>query len=252
MNRMQGKTVLITGGARGQGEAESRLFAAEGAKVIIADVLVDQGVELARSIGGNARFERLDVSSEREWEQLVSGIMDREGGLHVLINNAGILRQTPLLKTSRDEFMEVVGVNQTGCFLGMKVAGAAMVKSGGGSIVNISSVGGLWGVPQAVSYTASKFAIRGMTKVAAMELGRHGIRVNSIHPGAIDTEMSRGGDTFSDVDLDKACGKQPLPRAGRPDEVARLALFLACDESSYCTGSEFTIDGGMMAGDTFQ
>ena len=246
MNRLANKVALITGGARGQGEAECRLFAAEGATVVVADVLADAGRQVAESIGGGARFESLNVADEQNWQRVVEGIRQREGGLDILINNAGILRRAPLLETPLEQYREVMEVNQIGCFLGMKVAGAALVQRGGGAIVNISSIAGFLGVPEAIAYTATKFAIRGMTRVAAAELGPKGIRVNSIHPGAIDTIMSRGED-FSAVDLDEVCRKQPIPRAGKPEEVADLALFLAGAESAFCSGGEYVIDGGFTA-----
>ncbi len=251
MQRLKDKVALITGGARGQGAAESRLFAAEGARVVVADVLQDEGEKLAEELGGEACFMPLDVCSEDNWNTVVGALEERYGRLDVLVNNAGILRVTPLLETSLEEYRQVIDINQVGCFLGLKIGGAALVRTGGGAIVNISSVAGLWGVPRAVAYTASKFAITGMTKTAAMELGPLGVRVNSIHPGAIDTVMTRGGPFDNDVDLDAACSQQPLPRVGQPEDVARLALFLASDECSYSTGSEFVIDGGVMAGDMF-
>ncbi len=251
MGRLQNKVALITGGARGQGEAESRLFAAEGAQVVVADVLEEEGQKLAQDIGKNAFFMPLDVSDEAAWTKVVAEIEKRCGRLDILVNNAGVLLISPLLETDLSLYRRVVDINQVGCFLGMKIGGAAIVRAGGGAIVNISSIAGMWGVPHGVAYTASKFAIRGMTKVAAMELGPKGVRVNSIHPGAIDTAMTRGGPFEGDVDPDDACKKQPLPRIGQPEEVARLALFLASEECSYSTGSEFVIDGGVTAGDMF-
>ena len=251
MAKLQNKVALITGGARGQGAAESRLFAAEGARVVVADVLEEEGRQLAQDIGENASFMPLDVSDEAAWVALVADIEKSHGRLDILVNNAGILRIAPLLKTELSLYEQVINVNQVGCFLGMKIGGAAIVRAGGGAIVNISSIAGMWGVPAGVAYTASKYAIRGMTKVAAMELGPQGVRVNSIHPGAIDTAMTRGGPFEGSVDPDEACRKQPIPRVGKPEEVAHLALFLASDECSYSTGSEFVIDGGVMAGDMF-
>jgi len=251
MATLENKIALITGGARGQGEAESRLFAAEGAQVVVTDVLEDEGHRLVEEIGGSACFMPLDVSDEGAWSSVIAEIEQRFGRLDILVNNAGVLLISPLLETDLSLYRQVVDINQVGCFLGLKIGGAAIVRSGGGAIVNISSIAGMWGVPHGVAYTASKFAIRGMTKVAAMELGPKGVRVNSIHPGAIDTPMTRGGPFEGDVDPDDACKKQPLPRIGQPEEVARLALFLASDACSYSTGSEFVIDGGVMAGDMF-
>lgn len=250
--RLENKVALITGAARGQGAAEARLFAAEGAQVIIADVLEEQGRALADEIGANAVFMSLDVRKEAQWEKVVAEIEKKYAALHILVNNAGILHAAPLLETTLEDFERVLAVNQVGCFLGMKVCGALMARIGGGSIVNISSTGGMFGVPQAVSYTGTKFAVRGMTKTAAMDLGKHNIRVNSIHPGTVDTPMVRDSEHFPEVDLDATCAKFPMPRAAQPEDIARLALFVASDDCSYSTGSEFVSDGGMTAGDTFE
>lgn len=249
--RLDGKVALITGGARGQGGAEARLFAAEGARVIIADVLDKEGRALAADIGERAEYASLDVRLEKQWQSVVANIVDKHGAIHILVNNAGILHAAPLLETKIEDFEQVIAVNQVGCFLGMKTVGSAMAKTGGGHIINISSTGGIVGVPQAVAYTGSKFAIRGMTKTAAMDLGAYNIRVNSIHPGAIDTPMTRGGEHFADVAMGKFCAKLPIPRVGKPEDIARMALFLASDDCSYSTGSEFIVDGGMTAGDPF-
>jgi 3alpha(or 20beta)-hydroxysteroid dehydrogenase len=250
-SRLNDKVALITGAARGQGAAEARLFAAEGAQVVIADILDDDGKALAAEIGTRAEYVSLDVRDESAWGAVVADIEKKHGKLSVLVNNAGVLHAAPLLETKLEDFERVVAVNQQGCFLGMKVGGASMARSGGGSIINISSSGGIVGVPQAVSYTGSKFAIRGMTKTAAMDLGKHKIRVNSIHPGSIDTPMTRVEGHFDDI-MDEFCKKLPIPRVGTPEDIARMALFLASDESSYCSGAEFVVDGGMLAGDTFE
>ena len=249
--RLAGKVALITGAARGQGAAEARLFASEGAQVIIADVLDDIGTALAAEIGQNAEYVSLDVSQETAWQKAVANIEKKYRALHVLVNNAGILHAAPLLETKIEDFQRIVAVNQVGCFLGMKVGGGSMAKTGGGSIVNISSTGGIVGVPYAVSYTSSKFAVRGMTKTAAMDLGQFKIRVNSIHPGSVDTPMTNSEEHFEGTSMDTFCAKLPIPRVGTPEDIARMALFLASDESSYCTGSEFVVDGGMLAGDQF-
>lgn len=223
------------------GEAESRLFAEQGAQVIIADVLDQQGKELARSIGNNASYVHLDVSSETNWTQVIAEIEDSHGGLDILINNAGILRMAAIEDTTLDEYMTVVNVNQVGTFLGMRHAIPLLKKKDSSSIVNISSYDALFGSNSMISYAASKWAVRGMTKVAARELGQHGIRVNSVHPGGIATPMI--GDTESwDHNTRK---KIPLYRGGLPEEVAKTVLFLASDLSSYTTGAEFSVDGGM-------
>jgi 3alpha(or 20beta)-hydroxysteroid dehydrogenase len=245
-DRLAGKVALVTGAARGQGEAHARRFVAEGAYVVIADVLDAEGEALANELGDAARFEHLDVTSEEEWTAVVSGL----DALHVLVNNAGILGAfAQLEKLSLDDYMKAVMVNQVGPFLGMKHAVEPMTASGGGSIVNISSIGGLRGIPFALGYTATKWAVRGMTKSAAMELGKKGIRVNSVHPGGVATEMTKA---VGDTGESKFYQRLPIARIATPDDIANLVLFLASDESSYCTGAEFVIDGGSNAGDTAQ
>jgi 3alpha(or 20beta)-hydroxysteroid dehydrogenase len=246
MGRLTDRVALISGGARGQGEAEARLFHHEGAKVVIADVLEGQGKALEQELGERALFIRLDVRSEQDWRDTVGATLERFGGLNILVNNAGVLRLGSVLNMSLDDYMAVVHVNQVGCFLGMKIGGRAIVGSGGGSIVNTSSIGGLWGIPGGVAYSASKFAVTGMTKTAAIELGSVGVRVNSIRPGIIDTDMVR---EFAARDSEVAATGAALPvgRMGTPEDIAALALFLASDESAFCTGSSFTADGGVMA-----
>ena len=240
--RLDGKSALITGAARGQGAAAARRFVAEGARVIIADVNDDAGKALADELGTAADYRHLDVSSEAEWAQ-VTGELDR---LDVLVNNAGVLHFSPLPKTTLADYERVIRINQIGTFLGMRSA-VPLMREHGGSIVNVSSVEGLAAMPLLVAYSASKFAIRGMTKVAAVELGRHNIRVNSVHPGAIDTDMIRDALGGHDVDMTPVLKRLAIPRAGRPEEIANLVLFLASDESSYCTGAEFAADGGATA-----
>ena len=242
MNQMLiGKVALVTGGARGMGEAESRLFVEHGAQVIIGDILHSQGQSLANSLGESSTYLRLDVTDEANWSSVMAHIEERFGGLDILVNNAGILKAKAIEETSLKEYMEVVNVNQVGTFLGMRSAIPLLKKRAGGSIVNISSADALMGSNGLVSYAASKWAVRGMTKVAARELGQHGVRVNSIHPGGITTPMI--GDTD---DWNHDTRKQiPLYRAGAPEEVADMVLFLASDQSSYTTGGEFSIDGGL-------
>jgi 3alpha(or 20beta)-hydroxysteroid dehydrogenase len=239
--RLEGKVALISGAAKGQGEAEARLFIAEGAAVVLGDILDGQGGPVAASLGDRARYVHLDVSSEDDWVEAVRTATDAFGGLDVLINNAGIIRMGMMADVSLDDYMSVINVNQVGCWLGMKSASAVMRT--GGSIINISSMNGVIPGAGIMSYVASKFAIRGMTKAAALELGHKGIRVNSIHPGAILTDMARAG--LGRIEGNPLAGL-PIPRIGEPEEVARLALFLASDESSYSTGSEFVIDGGWL------
>ncbi|MGH9184689.1 MAG: glucose 1-dehydrogenase [Acidimicrobiales bacterium] len=246
MGRLDRKVALISGGARGQGEAEARRFATEGARVVIGDVLDDEGKAVADDLGDACTYTRLDVTQEDSWAEAVRVAVDTFGALHVLVNNAGILGPfRELVDLPLDDFVRVITVNQVGVFLGMKHAAPAIEASGGGSIVNISSIGGLWGIPFAAAYSSSKFAVRGLTRVGALELGRRNIRVNSVHPGGVDTPMTQevGG---SEAGFYR---RLPIPRVGTVDDITNVVLFLASDESAYCTGSEFVVDGGSLAGD---
>jgi 3alpha(or 20beta)-hydroxysteroid dehydrogenase len=249
--RLAGKTAIVTGGARGQGAAAARAFVAEGASVLITDVLDEEGAKLAAELGESAAYRTLDVRDEQSWVEAVADAETRYGAVNVLLNNAGVLHFSMIEDTSLADFERVVRINQVGPFLGMKTCIPAMRRAGGGSIINVSSVEGLAGMALLSAYASTKFAIRGMTKVAAVELGAHGIRVNSIHPGAIDTHMvsSALGDTPIDMSLVGAM--TPMGRVGQPEEVAQLVLFLASDESSYCTGGEFAVDGGATATHSF-
>jgi len=252
MGRLDGKVALITGAARGQGEAEARLFAEEGAKVVLGDILDDAGKAVAASLGDVAIYLHHDVSQEDSWANFIATALDTFGRIDVLVNNAGILHVAPIAEITLANYMKVVNVNQVGCLLGMKSVIPAMVQAGGGSIINVSSTSGMEGAMGLVAYVSTKFAIRGMTKTAALELGRVGIRVNSLHPGGIDTPMGDGSmEGFEEVDTQGFFEALPLGRIGKPIEMAQLALFLASDESSYCTGSEFVADGGMLAGTSF-
>jgi len=252
MGRLDGKVALITGAARGQGEAAARLFAAEGAKVVLGDVLDDEGKAVAASLGDAAIYLHHDVTQEDSWGSFVATASEKFGRIDVLLNNAGIIHVAAVAEIVLENYMKVVNVNQVGCLLGMKSVIPAMAQAGGGSIVNVSSTSGMEGAMGLVAYVSTKFAIRGMTKTAALELGRVGIRVNSLHPGGIDTPMGDGSmEGFEDVDTKAFFEALPIARIGRPDEMAQLALFLASDESSYCTGSEFIADGGMLAGACF-
>ena len=245
MGRLEGKTALISGGARGQGAAEARLFAEEGANVVLTDVLDAEGERTAAEVGGT--FLHHDVTSEGEWESVVSRAVELHGGIDVLINNAGIYIPTPLVGGDLGDYRRVIEVNQVGVFLGMREVAPVMIERGGGSIINISSVGGLRGGGVAFGYTASKWAVRGMTKSAAVALGRYGIRVNSVHPGPIETAMLHQIPAIEAGGLDEMLRRVPLGRVAEAEEVAKLTLFLASDESAYSTGSEFIIDGGMTA-----
>ena len=246
MGRLTGKVAIITGGARGQGAAEARFFVKEGAKVLITDVLDEPGEALAKELGANARYLHLDVSKEAQWGAVVAAAGEM-GPLNVLVNNAAILFAAAIPQTSLADYQRVIGINQVGCFLGIQAVIEPMKRAGGGSIVNISSVDGLQSKNGLIAYSASKWAIRGMTKSAAIELGVHGIRVNSIHPGGIDTVMGNpAGNPLAQVN--EFYKHHPLPRVGHAEEVAHMAVFLASDEASYCTGSEYPVDGGWNAG----
>lgn len=254
MGRLDGRVVLISGAARGQGEQEARLFAAEGARVVLGDVLDERGAAVAAAIGAESgadrvRYVHLDVGREEDWAAATAAATEAFGRLDGLVNNAGILRFNELAATPLEEFLQVVQVNQVGAFLGMRAAIPALEAAGGGTIVNTASYVALSGMAGVTSYAATKAAIVGMTRVAAMELGGRGIRVNAMCPGAIDTPMSNPGEGVPAEALDQLYGKLvPLARIGRPEEVARLALFLTSDDSSYITGQPFVIDGGWLAG----
>ena len=252
MGRLDGKVALISGAARGMGQAEARLFASEGAKVAICDVIDGEGKAVAEEIGSSALYQHLDVTSEDEWAEAVAATTAAFGKLDVLVNNAGIAEYAPLAEMTLDSYRRVTEVNQTGVFLGMRAVVEPLTAAGGGSILNISSIDGMMGMDNLMSYVASKWAVRGMTKAAARELGPRGIRVNSIHPGFILTEMGvPNGLDSSQVHalLDAHTARlAPLGRSGTPEDIAKLALFLASDESAYSTGSEFVADGGLIAG----
>lgn len=247
MGRLEGKVAIVTGAARGQGEAIARRFAAEGANVVLGDVLDGEGKVVAEEIGEAARYVHHDVTDESSWDEIVRTATEAFGAPNVLINNAGILRWSPIHRHSLEDYMAVITVNQVGCFLGMKAVVRPMRDAGGGSIVNTASAAGLEGTAGIIGYSASKFAIRGMTKTAAIELGRWGIRVNAVCPGGIDTKMANPFDQPAE-EQQKAFANNPIPRIGTPEEIASLMVFLASDESSYCTGTDFVIDGGFTAG----
>ena len=246
MAELDGKVAIVTGAARGQGAAAARRFVEEGATVVVADVLDEVGEQTVGALGGAARYRHLDVSSEQGWDDLVAETVADFGKLDVLVNNAGVLHFSALPDTALADYERVIRINQVGTFLGMRAA--SRVMGAGGSIVNVSSVEGVAGMPFVIAYTASKFAIRGMTKVAALELGPKGIRVNSVHPGMIDTKMVQDAIGAEDeVDLSPVTKKLALQRVGRAEEIAELVLFLASDRASYSTGSEFIADGGSLA-----
>jgi 3alpha(or 20beta)-hydroxysteroid dehydrogenase len=242
MGRLDGKVAIVTGGARGQGEAEVRLFVAEGANVVVSDVLVEAGEEVAASLGENAVFLRHDVSREDHWEAAINLANESFGGLDILVNNAGILHSATIANHTLADYERVVAVNQVGVFLGTRAAIAPMTSGGGGSIVNISSGAGLRATKYNFAYAATKYAVTGMTAASALELARNRIRVNSIHPGVIDTPMVASGD--DDV-FERHVQHTPMRPHGEPEEIARVALFLASDESSYMTGAHVPVDGGV-------
>jgi 3alpha(or 20beta)-hydroxysteroid dehydrogenase len=246
MGRLDGKTALISGAARGMGLATAQLFVAEGARVVMADVLDDAGKAAADELGEAAQYVHLDVVSESDWTDAVAAAERWTGALHILHNNAGIVRWGSITEMSVEDYQTLVNVNQIGVFCGMKCAVPAMRRAGGGSIINVSSVEGMHGAVGLVGYTATKFAVRGMTKTAAVELGPDKIRVNAICPGAIDTPMIRF-EGLEHVDYDKVFKRIPAGRAGRATDVALMTLFLASDESSYITGQDFVVDGGATA-----
>lgn len=243
MERLKNKVAIITGGARGMGASHVRLFASEGAKVVFTDLNEEQGRILEKEIGGNVKFIKQDVTDAASWEKVVEDTEKIFGQVNILVNNAGISINKPLLEITEDEYRKIVDINQVSVFLGTKAVAASMKKSGNGSIVNISSMNGLVG--GAIGYTDTKFAVRGMTKAAAIQLSPLGIRVNSVHPGVIETPMVTEGDSYEVI---KKLSKQiPIRRMAKFEEVSNLVLYLASDESSYSTGSEFVIDGGLTA-----
>ncbi|MDP3859165.1 MAG: glucose 1-dehydrogenase [Stagnimonas sp.] len=247
MGRLQGKVAIITGGARGMGAATVRLFVAEGAKVLIADVLEAEGQALAQELGANAAFLRHDVTDEASWQAVVAKAKAAFGGIDVLVNNAGVLLFKTIQATEKAEFERVLNINLLGTFLGTRIVGAELIAKGKGSIVNISSVDGMKAANSLGAYCASKWAVRGFTKVAAMEYGHRGVRVNSVHPGGVDTAM---GNPYAEqkAEVNKRYTMVPMQRVGEPEEVARTSLFLASDESSYLCGAEIAVDGGMLTG----
>ncbi|MBM3658188.1 MAG: glucose 1-dehydrogenase [Actinobacteria bacterium] len=250
--KLDGRVALISGGARGLGLAMAEAFVAEGARVMIADVLDDEAAGACRRLGDDAAWVHLDVTEEAEWDRAVAATVERFGHLDVLVNNAGTAEGAPLWEMSAESYRRVIDVNQVGVFLGMKAVVAAMTAAGRGSIINISSMDGLVGVPRIISYVASKWAVRGMTKAAAMELAPRNIRVNSIHPGNVHTLLAAvpGQDRAPVRAMIETATKRhaPMGRVGEASEIASMAVFLASDDSSYSTGSEFVADGGFTAG----
>ena len=247
--RLEGKVALITGGSRGQGATEGQLFVDEGAKVVLADILDVEGEATATQIrenGGDASYVHLDVASEDEWRNAVEFTLQTYGRLDILINNAAIYKRTPIVDTDVEEWRQIMEINSTGVFLGTKHAIPAMRRTGGGSIINISSTAGLVGSARGSAYGASKGSVRLFTKYAAIQHATESIRSNSIHPGPIDTEMIADNISTPEGRAESEA-RVPLQRIGTVMDVAYGALFLASDESSYMTGAELVIDGGVTA-----
>ncbi|GAA3190693.1 MULTISPECIES: SDR family NAD(P)-dependent oxidoreductase [Streptomyces] len=257
MGKLDGRVVVITGAARGQGEQEARLFVAEGARVVIGDVLDEPGAALAAELGADAaRYVHLDVTQEDDWVAAVAAAKEAFGKIDGLVANAGILRFNALTATPLAEFLQVVQVNQVGCFLGIRTVAPEIAAAGGGTIVNTASYTGVTGMAYVGAYAASKHAVLGLTRVAALELAAQGIRVNAVCPGAVDTAMTNPAALDPEADPEASARAVdalyrklvPMGRIGQPAEVARLALFLTCDDSSYITGQPFVVDGGWLAG----
>lgn len=243
MARLEGKVAIITGAAQGMGASHARRFIEEGAKVVLTDLNEAAGTALANELGENALFVKQNVTNAEDWANVVAETEKAFGPANVLVNNAGITMGKSILQMTEEEYRRIVDINQVSVFLGIKTVVPSMQKAGGGSIVNISSINGIVG--GAVGYTDTKFAVRGITKAAAMECSHYGIRVNSVHPGVIETPMVTQGDVAESI---KEFAKHiPLKRVAKPAEVSNLVLFLASDESSYSTGSEFIVDGGITA-----
>ncbi|KXU30506.1 3-alpha-hydroxysteroid dehydrogenase [Sphingobium sp. 22B] len=240
MSRLAGKIAIVTGGARGLGAAQVRRLAREGAKVVVADLLEQDGAALARELGPGAIFHRLDVSSSAQWADAVEATAQAFGPVNVLVNNAGVGGGGPLAETSDEQWRRMIDINLTGVFYGMRACIPVMVGAGGGSVINIASINGVRPNRNRYGYVASKFGVMGLTKAAALDFAGQGVRVNAVLPGLIETEMS------AKLNIDPAV--VPIGRIGQPDDVARMVAFLASEESSYSTGGEFLVEGGALLG----
>jgi len=250
VNRLANKTAIITGAARGMGAATARLFVAEGARVLLSDVLDAEGEALASELGERACFRHHDVADEGGWQQVVRAALERFGAIDILVNNAGVLLMRGIFDITRAEFDRVLAINLTGTFLGIQAVAPRLIERGGGAIVNISSIDGMKGSNATAAYSASKWGVRGLTKVAAMELGPRGVRVNSVHPGGISTPMTTRAGASPEVQAatNRFYKTVPLGRIGQAEEVAHVTLFLASDDASYVCGAEIVVDGGMIIG----
>lgn len=243
MKQLKNKVAIITGAAGGMGAVHAKVFIDEGAKVVLTDIMDEEGKKLAKELGSNALFIKQDVTKEEDWKKVVAETERTFGPVDILINNAGIVMTKMIEDTSLTEYQKTIDINQTGTFLGMKLVLPSMKKAGGGAIINISSIEGLVGAAMIASYTASKFAVTGLTKAAAMEFAPYDIRVNSVHPGVIDTPMIHQEDVKEAVK--EVINAIPLKRPADPKEVSKMLVFLASDAASYSTGSAFVIDGGL-------
>ena len=247
MGRLSDKVAIVTGGARGLGEATVRRFVEEGARVVFGDILDDEGRALADKLGDAAHYHHMDVTEGADWDAVIAAAQ-AIGPLNVLVNNAAVVHMAALTDTTDEDYLRVFKINQFGTFIGIRSAVDPMKAAGAGSIINVSSIDGLHSAAGLSAYSSTKWAIRGLTKNAAIELGQYGIRVNSVHPGGMYTAMGGKG-ALSEEQLNQSTYKRfPIPRVGQPVEVAEVIVFLATDESSYCTGSEFIADGGWFAG----
>jgi 3alpha(or 20beta)-hydroxysteroid dehydrogenase len=245
--RLEGKVALITGAAGGIGAAAARRLAGEGARLLLTDADEQRARTLAQELGEGADALGHDVTSEQQWQAVLMHALDTHGRIDVLLNNAGVFLAAPLTETSLEQFRRVQDVNVTGVFLGMRTVAPTMIERRAGSIINVSSVAGLTGPPYLTAYAASKWAVRGMSKVAAKELAQFGVRVNSLHPGQIDTDMNTRQREQTPELIEKLIRGIPLRRIGTPEEIAHAIVYLASDESVYVTGSELVIDGGVTA-----
>lgn len=244
---LEGKVAVITGAARGQGAETARLFVENGARVVIADVLDDEGRSLADELGDNAVFHHLDITDEKAWQDMAEQIVGMWGHIDVLINNAAILLVNPLVDVDKDAFARLLEVNVLGAWLGMKALAPKMIANGQGAIVNVCSTAALWGMNGTGAYLTSKWALRGMSKTAAMELGWQGVRVNAIFPGGVNTPFANP-ENLPEEEMNAFFKDQPIQRIGRPDEIAQASLFLASERASYMCGAELAVDGGMTLG----